>query len=386
MKLKSNFVRCCLACLLGLASAAVVLRAQQPQEGAAGEPSVQRETSSSQQEKTARDPNAPEESQGIRVLSNLVETPVTVTDSSGDFVYDLSEKDFSVFDNGIPQHIQNFVPESRPLAVVILIQTSDSVKPLLPQLQPLSPLFSGLLLGPQGKAAVITFDDRVRVAQDFSDSGDALAATMKKLRADGDKARLNDALARAIALLERRPKSERRIVIAFSDGFDAGSETSEDNLLQLLTGSDVTVYGLGFSRTQALLKAKPKNTGMSPLDAQVTRPVGPGVVPTPTNADNTYGTPATLGGVETIVRSAVGTPALDHYASYTGGVFHSHWSEKALQEQLSRVASEIHSQYDLAYVPDTLSQPGFHRIEVRVSRPGLKVRARAGYYYAASKP
>jgi VWFA-related protein len=197
---------------------------------------------------------------------------------------------------------------------------------------------------------------------------------------------LNDALARSIALLEQQPKSDRRIIIAFSDGFDTGSETSEDNLLQLLTGSDITVYGLGFSRTQALFKGKPKESAPSILDQQVTRPVGPGVVPTPTNADNTYGTPATLGGVESILRSAVGTPPLNHYASYTGGVFHSHWSEKALQEQLSRVASEIHSQYDLAYVPNTLNQPGFHHIEVRVSRPGLKVRARAGYYYAASKP
>jgi hypothetical protein len=52
-----------------------------------------------------------------------------------------------------------------------------------------------------------------------------------------------------------------------------------------------------------------------------------------------------------------------------------------LQDNLSRIADEIHSQYELAYVPNDLSQAGFHRIQVRVVERGLKVRARAGYYF-----
>jgi hypothetical protein len=48
---------------------------------------------------------------------------------------------------------------------------------------------------------------------------------------------------------------------------------------------------------------------------------------------------------------------------------------------LAHLAAEAHSQYELAYVPSTLSTPGFHRIEVRVRRSGVKVRARAGYFF-----
>jgi VWFA-related protein len=341
-------------------------------------------------EKETQDPPRAQPATDIHVLSNLVTTPVTVVDRGGEFVYDLGEKDFRIFDNGVPQRIQSFEPPARPLAVVILIQTSGSVAPLLGQLRPLAPVLSDLLLGPQGQAAVLEFSDRIDVAQDFSNSSERLDKTLKDLREGGDPARLNDALARAVSMLQRRPQSERRIVVAFSDGFDAGSETSDQDIIERVASADVTIFGLGFSRTQALLKQKPQAPVPNPLDTNVTRPVPPGTIPTPTNEQNTYGNPgsgnAVIGAADAVVRSAIGTPPLERYAAYSGGVFYSHWKEKALQDQLSNIATEVHSQYELAYVPDTLSQPGFHRIEVRVSRPGARVRTRAGYYYTATKP
>jgi VWFA-related protein len=370
-----------------------VLRAQQPMpnDSTDGESVLPRKAQPAQPAAKPQDPNQTVESgKVIRVPSNLVETPVTVTDSKGEFVFDLNENDFHILDNGVPQRIENFVQETRPLAVVVLIQSNEFMKPLLPQLRPLAPLISSLLLGPQGTVAVLTFSDRVSVAQDFSSSGDRLAETLKGLGTQGTEERLNDGLARAIALLEQRPSSERRIIVAFSDGFDSGSETSEEDLVQRATKAEVTIYGLGFSRTQAMFKEKPHDSGPSALDQQVTRPTPPNSPPTPTVADNTYGTHgagnSVLSAAAALIHSTLGTPALDTYAKYTGGVFYSHWSEKALQEQLSRMASEIHSQYELAYVPDTPYQPGFHKIEVQVRRPGVKVRTRAGYIYAASKP
>ncbi|HET7842316.1 MAG TPA: VWA domain-containing protein, partial [Terriglobia bacterium] len=314
------------------------------------------------QKEVAATPNDPnEQTPIIRIPSNLVETPVTVTDSKGEFVYDLQEKDFHILDNGVPQRIVNFVQEARPLAVVILIQTNEEVSPLLPQLAPVAPLISDLLLGPEGRAAVITYSSRISEAQDFSSSGDVLASTLKGLKTQYDQKRLNDALTRAIALLEGRPSTERRVIIVFSDGFDTGSETSAKDVVQRATAAEVTIYGVGFSRTQALWKQKPHEAGPSVLDQQVTRPTPPNTPPTPTTADNTYGNHGagldTLGALAAIIGSALTTPPMDAYAKLTGGDFYSHWSEKALQEQLSRMASEIHSQYDLAYVPQASSQP-----------------------------
>ena len=162
----------------------------------------------------------------------------------------------------------------------------------------------------------------------------------------------------------------------------------KEEVVRQATSVEVTVYGLGFNPAEELLARKPEPPPPSPLDTNVTRPLPPGTVPTPTNSQNVYGTyvpvvPILIATGE-IIRSAVASSSLEYYSGYTGGVFYSHWSKKALEDQLTRIASEIHSQYELAYVPDTLNQPGFHRIEVQVRRPGVTVRARAGYFYQRS--
>jgi VWFA-related protein len=87
-----------------------------------------------------------------------------------------------------------------------------------------------------------------------------------------------------------------------------------------------------------------------------------------------------------IIHSGLARSTLEYFAGYTGGVFYSHWSDKKVQDQLNRIASEIQSQYELAYVPDSSGEAGFHRIEVRVSRPGTRVRARAGYFSPGKTP
>jgi Ca-activated chloride channel family protein len=320
----------------------------------------------------------------IRVQSPLVTTPVSALEASGEFVYDLDEDDFQIFDNGQPQRIERFEISSDPIAAVIAIQTNDAVAPLLDQVRPLGSVFSALLLGEGGQAAVILFDDKVRVAQEFSDSSDQLGKTLRSVTGRGDQARLNDALERAIGLLEKRPKPERRIVVAFSDGFDRGSESRTADVVKRAANAEVTIYGLGFNPAEALLLQKPQPQPQDPLNTNVTRPLPPGTVPTPTNSENVWGTPIPgvpiLIATGEIIRSALASSLLEIYAGYTGGVFYSHWSMKALQDQLNKIASEVHSQYELAYIPDDLNQEGFHRIEVRVKRPGIRVRARAGYF------
>ena len=366
------------ALVAGVVMSVPLIRAQ---EGVAGAPPV----FSKPKKETPKPEKAPQETPQIRVQSNLVTTPVTVLDPAGEFVFDLDEKDFRIVDNGVPQRLESFDNEAHPLAALIVIQTNDAVAPLLDQVRGLGPEFSDLMLGPTGQAAVLYFDDTVRVAQDFSSDRDKLGSTLRSVTARGGKARLDDALIHAVALLEKRPKHERRVIIAFSEGFDQGSETTKEEVVRRATSAEVTIYGLAFNPAEALLAKKPQAPPQSPLDTNVTRPLPPGVPPTPSNSEKVYGTPIPvvpiLIATGEIIRSALASSLLEYYAGYTGGVFYSHWSKKALGEQLSKIASEINSQYELAYVPDTLSQTGFHRIEVQVQRPGVKVRARAGYFY-----
>ena len=338
---------------------------------------------------TQQTPTGPQ----IRIQSNLVTAPVTVIDKlTGDFVYNLDEKDFQIYDNGKLQEITGFSRESHEIAVVILIQTSDSVTPLLGDLKNLATLFSELMLGPKGQAAVITFGSDVKVAQGFSNSSATLDDTLRRLLPDGNKARMNDALMQGINLLQHRPKGVRRVIVAFSSGYDSGSQTSKGEIIRRATAAEVEIYGMGLSLTKSYLASDkpPLNPPTSAENSSGAAPPQPGRPTTPSSSMGTFGVTVPLtGAIRPAIRGAeakVFSNDAENYAQYTGGVFYSQWSSKALQAHLSQIAADVHSQYLLAYVPDNLSQTGFHRIEVKVTRQGVKldIRTRRGYYYDGS--
>lgn len=334
------------------------------------------------------DPNAPAprypDLASIHVQSTLVQAPVTVVDPSGQFVQSLAKNDFRILDNGVPQHIAKFSLAMEPVALVVVVQTNQAVAPMLDQVQPLGSLFSGLLVGKKGEAALVCFDDTVRVAQDFANDPAKLGQTLHHIKAEGNKARLNDALGRAILMLANRPTAERRVIVVFSEGSDKGSETSRQEIVRAATGAGVAIYGLHFSPTQALLTNQAEPNRPNPLANNLALPAPPGRPQTPTamqvyNSAPVPGGPV-LSGARDALGSLFGKNLVEIYAAYTGGVTYSHWKANKLQKQLTRVALEVNSQYMLAYTPNTLKQPGFHRLQIEVLPPRLKVRARAGYF------
>jgi VWFA-related protein len=227
--------------------------------------------------------------------------------------------------------------------------------------------------------------------QNFSGDPDHLKITLQQIDSWGTKPRLNDAMMQGLALLETRPKPERRLMVVFSDGTDRGSENDKADVVRRATTDGTTIYGLHLSRMEAVLRDKPdQGHPMSPLDTNVTRPLPPGVAPTSTNSasiwspeggsENPNGNDILAAAGHDAVSVFVHNP-LEIYATYTGGVYYSHWTETGLQDQLNRVCDEVHSQYEIAYIPSNLTDTGFHSIRVQVDKPGLRVRTRAGYFY-----
>jgi VWFA-related protein len=326
----------------------------------------------------------------IRVESRLVTTPVTVFDSAGQFVYDVQQDEFKVYDNGALQRIAQFGTEMHPVALVIVVETNDTTASLLEDVHPLGSIFSDLLMGPQGQAAVITYSDHVDVVQEFTSNPDKLDAALRGLKGGGSGMHLDDALVRALGMLEKRPKEDRRVAVVFSDGYDIGSQMSKGEIVKRAMNSDVTVYGLGFNTTKALWSRPQKEPRPDLADMAVGRPTPPGTAPTPSLSQATYAAPIPVVPIllatgET-VKSTIFKSSLEYFAGYSGGVYYQKWGKNTVQEALNRIATEIHGQYELAYYPDNLSETGFHRIIVQVRRPGAKVRARAGYYYQATSP
>jgi VWFA-related protein len=167
---------------------------------------------------------------------------------------------------------------------------------------------------------------------------------------------------------------------------DSGSETERDEVIRRATAADVEIYGIGLSQTKALLTRGPQEPqrfpggGVTPAGPPI-----PGRPNTPDESQRIYEQPIPGGdiisGADDLLETALRRNTLAYYSRFTGGAYFAQWSPKVLQENLNAVATDIASQYELAYVPDDLAQTGFHRITVRVNKPGVKVRARAGYYY-----
>ncbi|HEY7678868.1 MAG TPA: hypothetical protein VIC04_00010, partial [Terriglobia bacterium] len=101
-----------------------------------------------------------------------VTVPITVTDSSGEFVTDLNLSDFRVFDNNREQRISEFELSWEPISMVVVVETSSRVASMLPEIGRSGILFTQLILGESGEAAVIAFDSDVQVVQEFTDNPD----------------------------------------------------------------------------------------------------------------------------------------------------------------------------------------------------------------------
>jgi len=328
-----------------------------------------------------------------RIRSNvqLVTTPVTVFDSGGQFVYDLQRDEFKIYDNGEPQTIRQFDSEMRRLSLVIVVETNDNTAPFLESVRPLGSLFSEMVMGPQGEVAVLTYSDHVDVALDFTSNGDNLDSTLRKLQGRGGGMHLDDALTRALSMLDSRPREDRKVAIIFSDGYNIGSKMSRAEIVKRAMNSNITVYGLGFSPLKGLWERPPKDPPPDLVGESVARPVSPNLAPTPTAVDNMWNTAdipivSILLGLGEEAKKPLFKSSLQYFARYSGGTYFQKWGKDTVQQALNQIATEIHSQYELAYAPTTPIQPGYHKIEVEVRRPGAKVRARSGWFYQGEPP
>ena len=68
----------------------------------------------------------------------------------------------------------------------------------------------------------------------------------------------------------------------------------------------------------------------------------------------------------------------------TGGSEFAFMKQRGLEEAISRIGEELHSQYLISYSPNNKEEGGFHEIVVEVAgRPEVKkVQTRPGYWLA----
>jgi hypothetical protein len=80
-------------------------------------------------------PPVPQDVDVVRVSTSLVTVPVSVMDRQGRFVPDLVQTQFHLFENGVEQEIAFFENAQKPFTVALLLDTSDSARFKLAEIQ-----------------------------------------------------------------------------------------------------------------------------------------------------------------------------------------------------------------------------------------------------------
>jgi VWFA-related protein len=323
---------------------------------------------------------------------NEVVTPVTVTDHDGNLVNGLQAYQFHLTDNNKEQDIHVDVTYE-PISLVVAIQANQGVDSILPQVRKIPELLSQLIIGDQGKAAILAFDHRLQVLQPFTNDSTKIDVAVKKIHAGSSTSRLTDAIGESVRMLSHEPKNRRRIVLLISETRDLGSEGKKREVLFSADINNVKVYAVDMSRFVEVISGKsqkaPRPDPMPPTARQGTLPAN--VPATPTTVAQTFG----LGGgraefmplfkeILKDVRDVFVDNPIEVMTKGTGGKEYSFVSQRGLETALSDIGRELHSQYMITYTPNNANEAGFHEIEVTVSGVrGAKARTRPGYWVAA---
>ncbi len=332
----------------------------------------------------------------IVVRTVLVNTPVTVRNAAGEMVHTLEQEDFQVLDNGVPQKITHFSLGGDPISLVVVVDTSSSIEPVLPQIRRMGIMISQTITGPTGEGAVVGYDDEVTTLLDFSNNQDAMESTMNGLKEGTSGSRLFDAMAKGVEMLSARPEvsetdlGRRRVMLLIGTAHDSGSSAMLGEVLRQAQLANITIYALGISSTRADLTKKPEDRSVPRATPPGIEgmPPPPGTVQTPTTDVQQAQSAAALGGAVALgiwavkhAKDKVVAHQLEIAAAATGGQYVPTWKGRKIEKALDEMGGELHAQYTISYSPtDDLS--GYHKIEVKLDRTDLSVKARPGYYIA----
>src|SRR5215469_14764628 len=329
------------------------------------------------------------------VSSNLVLVPVLVKTKAGEPVFSLTAADFILTDNGVPQSLR-LEPDnnSQPLALAVIVETGGQGASHLGDYRDLGTVLDTVLGDVPHRVAVIGFDSKPRLEQDFTPDTDAAANTIGTLSEGDPGAAILDALAFGIGLLRNQPPAYRRAVLLFSETMDSRSQTSLEAAIRAVDDTNTAIYSFAFSSAkQAVKQEASKLPGGSYSD----QPYSPGgCMSKDPNADpDAHGKrdvqaldcasdlfpPLRVARVAFLAaRDGFKHNVPESVANLTGGEYFSFHNAATLKDRLIMISNDVPNYYVLSFRPKS-PDPGLHALEVHVKdRPQLKVSSRKAYW------
>jgi VWFA-related protein len=333
-------------------------------------------------------PTAEQQKHAIRTRVAEVSAPVVVRDpGTEEMILDLNEKDFHVFDNGREQKINHFDLGGEPLSIVLVVETSSHVEPMLPAIRKAGIVFTQTVMGKTAEAAVLGYDDKVDVLEPFTMDHDEVESAIDRLQAGYSGMRLYDAMARGIGMLEDRPAMRRRVLMVIGEAQDSGSENKLGGVLRGAQLANVTIYSVGLSTTAADLRQPAGQYQPAQIGPPGTYPVPtPNMKPPTPEMEQAVQPNMDLGALLVWLvktgKNAVGRNSLEMASKATGGLHVNTLHDRGIQKAIDEIGGELHAEYTIGYHAPGEEPSGYHAIKVTVDRKGVDVRTRPGYYIA----
>src|SRR5436190_3582093 len=284
----------------------------------------------------------------------------TVTETGGRIVPDLEQNVFEVQDNGKKQELTLFANDVQPITVIVLLDRSGSMKQQFTMVEPAAEAFV-VAMGPADKARIGSFSQRVQIdPPEFTANHEEMVKILRNDLQEEGPTPLWNAVNKGIDSL--LGETGRRVVLVFTDGVDNpmnffSKNYSLKDVMKRAEENDVMVYAIGLAGDSAPPGLASGRAGGFPGGAV---PGGRGVPSRPYTVTE---------------KPDEGLPKI---ASATGGGYFELTSVGALSSTFARVAYELHHQYALGFTPSALDDK-MHTLAVKVSTPGMIVRARRAY-------
>jgi len=260
----------------------------------------------------------------------------TVADENGRPMPDLKEDAFQLSEEGVPQKIEVFEPETnRPLDLALMIDSSLSTFKDLRFETEAAAHFIRQVVRPGDTLGVFEFDEAVTRLSDFSDDVPALQSAVRKI-APGAGTSIYDAVVLASGALKRRPEGRRRAIVLVTDAGETTSVSKFDDTRRAAIASGALLYTI------------------------VIRPV-----------KNESG------------RNTAGEHALITITDSTGGAMYILDDMAQIEEMFDRIDRELRTQYLLGYYPQPTPPPGSDRHMHLDVAGGYTVRYRKEYFTRA---
>ena len=335
----------------------------------------------------------------ISVNVKMVTMFATVRDKHGALVRNLTKDDFVLQQDGHPQTITYFAPDSDlPLTLGLLVDTSGSQRRLLDQERDASHAFiDHLLREDKDKAFVIHFDREVELLQDLTSSRQKLEASLDQLGRPqfsqtgsggspgsdpgnggsggggggggrgshggygGGGTLLYDAVFLASDEMMKKQQGRKAIVV-LTDGVDRGSKETLRDAIESAQRADTLVYSILFADKDAYGNGGGYGGGhMGGMGGGGMGGGGHRRQPQESRPD--------------------GKKILQQLSKETGGRFFEVTKKESIDQIYAEIDEELRNQYALGYTPDKAdADVGYHKIDLTSKQKDAVVQTREGFY------